>query len=289
MSAVVTGYASLDYTVTLDRAPEPDRTATVLSRASEFPRLGGSPAYVAAAMVAAGARDAAPVTWVGDDAEGQRYCAALETLGVRSDGVAIRPGRTPVCVLAYQPDGGCHCFYHPSLSEPLLLDEGQRELVAAADMVCVTVGPETATREVLAATAPHAILVWAVKADPRAVPPNLAAALAMRADIVVSSRREAGFVRDAFARAGARRSPPIRIETRGGEGVAILGDDSETLVSVETFRADDTTGAGDTFLGGFLAAWRAGGVERAVESGVTAAGALLLRRTEKNMGEKSVG
>ena len=25
MSAVVTGYASLDYTVTLDRAPEPDR------------------------------------------------------------------------------------------------------------------------------------------------------------------------------------------------------------------------------------------------------------------------
>ena len=114
MSAVVTGYASLDYTVTLDRAPEPDRTATVLSRASEFPRLGGSPAYVAAAMVAAGLRDAAPVTWVGDDAEGQRYRAALEALGVRSDGVAIRPGRTPVCVLAYQPEGGCHCFYHPS-------------------------------------------------------------------------------------------------------------------------------------------------------------------------------
>jgi sugar/nucleoside kinase (ribokinase family) len=68
-----------------------------------------------------------------------------------------------------------------------------------------------------------------------------------------------------------------------------LGDGSETLVSIETFKADDTTGAGDTFLGGFLAAWRAGEVERAVESGVAAAGALLLRRTEKNMGEKSVG
>jgi sugar/nucleoside kinase (ribokinase family) len=127
-----------------------------------------------------------------------------------------------------------------------------------------------------------------VKADPRAVPPDLAAALAARADIVVSSRREAGFVRDAFAGVGTRRSPPVRIETRGGEGVAILGEGSETLVSVETFEADDTTGAGDTFLGGFLAAWRAGEVERAVESGVAAAAALLLRRTETNRGENGV-
>jgi ribokinase len=145
-----------------------------------------------------------------------------------------------------------------------------------------------ATREVLAAAAPHAIVVWAVKADPRAVPPDLAAALAMRADIVVSSRREAGFVGDAFVRAGARRSPPVRIETRGGEGVAILGEGSEALVSVETFKADDTTGAGDTFLGGFLATWRAGEVERAVESGVAAAGALLSRRTKKNTGGTGV-
>ena len=68
-----------------------------------------------------------------------------------------------------------------------------------------------------------------------------------------------------------------------------MGKGAETLVSVETFKADDTTGAGDTFLGGFLAAWQAGEVERAVESGVAAARALLLRRTEKNMGEKGVG
>ena len=70
MSIVVTGYASLDYAVRLDSPPQPDRTATILSRAREWPRLGGSPAYVAAALVAAGARDAAPVSWVGDDAEG---------------------------------------------------------------------------------------------------------------------------------------------------------------------------------------------------------------------------
>ena len=51
---VVTGYASLDYAVRLDRAPRADRTATILSRPREWPRLGGSPAYVAGALVAAG-------------------------------------------------------------------------------------------------------------------------------------------------------------------------------------------------------------------------------------------
>lgn len=113
MSIVVTGYASLDYAVQLDLPALPDRTSTILSRAAEWPRLGGSPAYVAAALVAGRARDAAPVSWVGDDAEGARYRDSLEALGVRTDGIGVRPGRTPICILAYQPDDRCHCLYDP--------------------------------------------------------------------------------------------------------------------------------------------------------------------------------
>ena len=54
MTVVVTGYASLDYAMRLDRAPQPDATATILVAPLEWPRLGGSPAYIACAMVAAG-------------------------------------------------------------------------------------------------------------------------------------------------------------------------------------------------------------------------------------------
>lgn len=285
MRIVVTGYASLDYAIRLDRPPEADRTVTILSRAREFPRVGGSPAYVAVAMAAAGTRDALPITWVADDPEGRRYCEELSALGLKTDGVGIRPGRTPVCVLAYEPGGACHCLYHPSLPEPLGLDAHQSALIAAADCVCLTVGPEQATRDVLAAASPEAIVVWAVKADPRATPPDLAAALATRADIVVSSRGEAGFVREAFACAGRSSLPPLRIETRGGEGVAILDKGGERLIPAEPVDAEDTTGAGDTFLGAFLAAWRSGGdVERAVESGVAAARALLIGRANPDLG-----
>jgi len=279
-SVAITGYASLDYVVRLDRTPGADTTATILSRPLEWPRLGGSPAYVAGTLVAAGVGDATPISWVGDDADGRRYREALAHRRVGVDGVAIRPGRTPVCVLAYQPDGGCHCFYHPGLAEPPTLDAGQLELVADARWVCLTVGPAAATRQALAATRPDARLVWAVKADPRAVPADLAAAIAARADIVAASRAESAFAAAALSAAGPSRRPRLIVETRGADGVALTRDGLVSVFPVEPISVQDTTGAGDTFLGGFLAALIGGNerFEEAVASGARAAREMLAAR-----------
>ena len=276
----ITGYASLDYVVRLDRTPVADTTATIFSRPPEWPRLGGSPAYVASAMVAAGV-GASPISWVGGDADGTFYRDALARRGVNAEGVAVRTGRTPICILAYQPDGGCQCFYHP-LAEAPRLDEHQLELIVQAQWVCLTVGPVDATRQALAATDPNAKLVWAVKADPRAVPPDLAAAIAERADIVAASRGEAAFVAAALAAAGPSRRRRLVVETRGSEGVAATRDGETFLFPVEPVAAEDTTGAGDTFLGGFLAALVGGEdrLEKAVAAGARAARAMLVGRAE---------
>jgi sugar/nucleoside kinase (ribokinase family) len=279
MSVVVTGYASLDYAARLDSPPQPDKTATILSRPAEWPRLGGSPAYVAAALVAAGAGDAAPISWVGDDAEGASYRSGLKALGVRTDGIAAAPGRTPVCVLVYPPDGRCHCLYDPGLTAEACLSERQRALVDSAEAICVAVGPTQATWETLRRARPDAALVWAVKADPRAVTPDLAAALAARADVVAFSRGEADFVADAFAAADAPVGGRLRIETRGREGAAYMQNGVTRIVRADAVDADDTTGAGDAFVGGFLAAWiRTREPETAVAAGVASARALLLAR-----------
>ena len=136
---------------------------------------------------------------------------------MRTDGIRVRPGRTPICILAYQPDGRCHCLYDPGLTALADLDEGQRALLAAAKAICVTVGPTKATWEALRLARPDAMLVWAVKADPRAVPPDLAAALAARADIVVFSQGEAEFAAEACATADKPARRRIDIETRGRE------------------------------------------------------------------------
>jgi ribokinase len=272
---VVTGYASMDYAVRLDQPAAPDRTATILSRPREWPRLGGSPAYVCSALAAAGVRGASPVSWIGDDAQGVRYREELRLRGVATEGLRARPGRTPVCILAYQPDGGCVCLYDPGLDPPIALDDGQRELILAADALCLTVGPAEATREALALVRADAKVVWAVKADSRATPPELAAALAWRADVIVHSRGEAGFVAQAVPRVEA-----IRIETRGADGVAIFEGGEERHVAVEPLGVEDTTGAGDSWLGGFLAAYlvRGASLTEAARAGVESVRALLAGR-----------
>jgi ribokinase len=278
---VVTGYASLDYCLRLDRTPQADATATILSRPAEWPRFGGSPAYVAGALVAAGLTDVKPVSWIGEDDDGARYSAALASRGIAADGIALRPGRTPVCILAYQPDGGCHCYYDPGLDKPLTLNARQNELVVAAQWVCLTVGPAEATAQALAAARPQAQVVWAVKADPRAVPPDLAVAIAARADIIAWSRGETPFVAEALATAATGR-PRLLVETRGRDGVALRFDGREEIVPVEPLVAEDATGAGDTFLGGMLAALVVNREDfvGAVAAGAQAARAMLIARAK---------
>jgi ribokinase len=277
MRVVVVGYAGLDYVVRLDSPPVADRTSTILSRAAQWPRLGGSPAYVAAALVAGGVAEAIPISWVGDDREGERYRASLAGRGVSEIGVGVRPGRTPVCILAYEPDGGCHCLYDPGLHAAAELDEGQRALIAAAEAICITVGPTRATREALALAQSSCPVAWVVKADPRAVPDDLATALAARADAIIFSRGEAEFVDLVIGQAVARRC--VRIETRGAREVAINQNGRVHVVPVEAVETDDPTGAGDTFAGGFLAAWlNRADPHAAAKAGAAAARAMLVGR-----------
>jgi len=282
----ITGYASLDHVVMLDGIPTPGRTTTILERPEEaWPRLGGSPSYVAAALAAGGVDAASPVSWVGEDEAGLDFRRHLEARNVLTDGIATVAGaRTPMAILAYEPDGGCLCLYHPAIPKGLGLTLPQKQVIANADWLCITIGPLQATREALGALSPDGSLCWVVKDDPAALPPDLAAQLAARADLICFSAAEAAFIDRAFASAGVRRAGQTLIETRGGAGAQVTVGGVTSFVASEPLAITDPTGAGDTFAGGALAALAGGETDPVsiVKAGHKAARTLLSGRVAKH-------
>ena len=281
MRIAITGYASLDHVTMLDGVPQPGRTTTILDRPENaWPRLGGSPAYVAAALVANGIAEAFPVSWIGDDAAAGAYLTQLTQKRIPHDGIVVVQGaRTPIAILAYEPEGGCLCLYDPGMASEPTLSDVQRDLIAKVDWVCVTIGPQDATAAVLETVGPAMKLAWVVKHDPRVMPMPLAARLAARADLICCSQAESGFVREALASAKPRQGQ-IRIETHGRSGAGFTCGEANGFVAASAVAVSDPTGAGDSFAGGVLAALAKGETDMAsiVEAGHRAAAALLATR-----------
>ena len=128
---VVIGYASIDHVVQLNGPPVPNRTTIITSRPAEtWPQLGGSPPYVVRAMQRAGIKSAAIITWVGKDEQGSWYIQAMEDAGLPIEGVArTLPGRSPVCIMAYDPTGASYCLYEVAGSRGVALDAAQLKVV----------------------------------------------------------------------------------------------------------------------------------------------------------------
>jgi ribokinase len=283
----ITGYASLDYVAQMEAAPRPNETV-IAGRPGDWPRLGGTPSFVATALVRGGAKEAFPISWVSGDEDGARFIAALQAARVPVEGIARSlPGRTPICILAYDPTGACYVIYDPAASRMATLTPEQGRLVDGADWVCITVGPASASRDALARVRPGQRLAWAVKADGDAFPSDLRAALAARADLIVHSRGERHFVGDAL-KAAAARPGRIVVETRGADGAQVQCDGRSELVPAKHVDAPDPTGAGDTFVGGLLAALiaRPGDAVGAVRAGQEAAHAMLIERMNRREQEQ---
>ena len=94
----------------------------------------------------------------------------------------------------------------------------------------------------------------------------------------------------AVAAAGPSRKPRLILETRGAEGVALTRDGRVDVFPVDPVAAEDATGAGDTFLGGFLASLIGGNeaLATAVAAGAQAARQLLVARELASCSSRSI-
>ena len=273
-SLCVTGYGSLDYAVTLDGFAVGDRTTLINARdAAAWPRCGGCPAYVARAAIAASC-DVHVVSWMGDNEEGRLYRDGLISDGVDASGIAyVAAARSPTALLVYQADGSCACLYDPALAGEERLTKQQRALIAEASHLCISVGPSHLIHPIVDALSVGTKVYWLTKNDSAAFTPENRRLLSRKADVVFCNRAERGLI--------AGDSDAVVIETQGSAGVVVASGDSEAAIEVEAIAATDTTGAGDTFAGAFIAAEMRGETDpvAAARQAAAAAGEFLRARS----------
>lgn len=267
----VAGFATIDYVVRV----EGDFTGrgTRLMREAAWPRAGGAALYASAALNKAGVT-AAPLTWIGDDADGDAYRAACGS----SDGVAVMPGAPSTrCLLIYNADGSYGCLLRPG---PAALTESQLRLAAKAEWLVVAAGPPAITARLLDVEGPR--LAWIAKDDPACFPPELVARLTARAEAMFCNAGERAWLE--AGRTGLAPAGQILFETRGAEGVRVEAGEVFDL-PVKPLSVEDATGAGDTFAGATLAALIADNPPAvSAEAGIAAAGALLALRRSISFG-----
>ncbi|GLY68035.1 carbohydrate kinase family protein [Amycolatopsis taiwanensis] len=280
---VVMGYASLDFKYATETFEGPGRTTLVRRPLHASGARPGAVSYFALGLTGNGvAVDV--VSWVGADENGALFVDHHSRAGVGIDGVSATGSRSPAAHMYWPADGEPVVFFDPGDVDQRLTPQ-QQQLLAAAPAVIIGVGPEPATAAALTAIPDDALVLWAVKCDPRSVPPKLAVALAARADVICHSEAETDFLQqscgldlDALVADGT-----LLVETRGARGAALRRGQEEIVVAASApIATEDTTGAGDTFAAGLMARLlHRTDPEAAVRAACADAHALLRSRTNE--------
>jgi ribokinase len=260
---VCAGHVNWDVTMRVDRLPEPDGEATI-----EFERGagGGSAANVAVGLV--GLDVAATLLGsVGDDDRGRQTRAELADAGVDTAAlVEIVDCPTATKYLVVDDEGQVFVLGRDGANEAFSADDLPAERLESADWLHLT-GQDPETAATLAGRAQAAGLT--VSCDPgRRVEERGFEAVVARSDVVFLNEREAAVALDAVPETA---TAVVKHGARGAEVRSPTGTVAHGGYAVETV---DTTGAGDAFAAGYIAARLGGDDEAAALSTANACGAL---------------
>lgn len=257
MDVLVTGYPSIDTIVPVSHNPQPGETAHILAL-PEPPTYGGCGINVAVALARLGFMTGAAVV-LGDDDEGRAYRAHLESLRINTTHVTMLSGQpTSRSTLYVDPQGHTQNFFLGGAADAWAGTLDLRGMDRAA-YALVTVGQlaynRQFVREVRRAQIP---LVWMMKADVLAYPPDVLREFLDASEYVIMNEVEASYVLHAVGAVSAEdlvkqccRAMVITRGVDGAEVVASYGTHRVPAVPVEAVI--DPTGAGDAFAAGLLA------------------------------------
>ncbi|MFC7176058.1 carbohydrate kinase family protein [Halosegnis marinus] len=234
------GHVNWDVSLRLDHLPEPDGESAVRDTTQGG---GGSAANVAVGL--AGLDCAATLAGsVGDDEHGLLARRDLDRAGVDLAGLRTVAGETTTKYLLVDDAGEVSVLGAAGVNEALGPDDIDPALVAAADRVHLTAHrPDTLRR--VAEVATEAGVPVSVDPGRRLADRDFSDVLAL-ADTL--------FVNAVEARALDGPEVPVVVTKRGTEGATVTAPDDSYDHAGFDLPSVDSTGAGDAFAAGFLAA-----------------------------------
>ena len=268
---VVLGRVGMDLTAEPIGAPVPDATGMMVS-------MGGSSANIAAGLVKLGCA-ASLVTCVSDDAVGHYCLNQLAAYGIGRDHVRAIRGeeRTSLAVVDARIEGHNTVIYRNnaadfqmSVADVEAVDYGSfGALITTGTVFAAEPSRSAAFRALELARAAGLTVIFDVDYRPYSWPSvEVASDVLTRAaalsDVIVGNDEEFDFMAGgpgrglAKARALAAGSAGIVVYKRGPEGAITFAEGAEIETGIFTVEALKPTGAGDSFMAGFLASLAGG-------------------------------
>jgi sugar/nucleoside kinase (ribokinase family) len=261
LAVVAAGYPSLDSIYQVSHLPAPGRTGIILDRSDK--RHWGGCAFNIAVGISRMGLQTGVIGTLGDDEEGRSYLQWLRENGVDSTAVTMQEGGdTPISNLYYDPAGTSVCYYWPGASGQPGDAGPQNDILKRADWLVLAVAPAELTVRLLDMAEQQSALriAWSVKADAHAHPAELIMRTLAASSLLFLNRDELRFIGEATGLSTLEEvlsaGPEMVVLTLGAQGSSITTRSGMTLVPAAPVRqVVDTTGSGDAYVSGFLAAY----------------------------------
>ncbi|HSW08328.1 ribokinase [Aquabacterium sp.] len=261
---VVLGSVNTDLVLRCSQMPLPGQTV----HGRDFQTLpGGKGANQAVAAARLGA-SVSFIGCVGDDAFGHNARRILAAEGMDTQHLHSISGASTGVAMILVDDAAQNCIVLDAGANAALsiaqVDAAKATIQDAGLLICQLECPLPAVQHGIALAHAAGVPVLLNPAPTQALPPELLA----QVDVLVPNETEAaallqlapGAAFDATAAADRLRTlgPPTVIITLGAHGVQLACDGSNVHLEAPVVQAVDTTGAGDTFIGAYAAAWCGG-------------------------------
>lgn len=280
-------------TMRLLRDDEAGALAAAMSQSGPVEEIaGGSAANTLAGAAAAGAR-CRFIGQTGQDRLGRLFAAQMRALGVAFDTPPLADVPTGRCFVIVSPDGERTMQTAPGASHRLRAEALDEDAIRAARFLFLEgylwgpEGPRAAMRRAIEAARGAARRIAFTLSDSIALPGRRDSLAALVADggvdILFANEYEARLLAgaDTTEQALATLTPQVAtlVLTRGEHGaMAVSGGERLAVPAVPVERVIDTTGAGDQFAAGFIAALvRGEDVAAALHAGARTAADIVTR------------